>query len=212
MILIGTMNIKRTRERGDFYCPACAGLYAYRMRASRPFLTLYFIPIIPIGGAEMFVQCDQCQSTWDVSVLQMDQKQHEEAAEEQFRLEAVRSAVLVVLADGHITEAEIAMLERVVSRILQRNVTREEVGEICSIATQNKIEAANYVLTVSKRWNQKQREIALQAMFLAASADGELNEDQLATLSKMRDVLEFTDTEYQEVIQQALQWDESVVG
>ena len=209
MIFIGTMNIKRTSETGDFYCPSCAGLQGYRQRSSRPFLTLYFIPVIPIGPAEMFVQCDQCRSVWDVSVLQMDQKQHEAAAEDQFRLEAIRSAVLVVLADGHITEAEIEALEVVVSRLLQREVSRDEIGEICSIATQNQIEAANYVLTISKGWNRNQRQTALQAMFLAASAGGELNDQQLATLAKMRDILEFTDAEYQTAIGDALQWDVS---
>ena len=207
MILIGTLNIKRTHQRGDFYCPTCAGLQPYRLRSSRPFLTLYFIPTIPIGTAEMFVQCDKCRSTWDVSVLQMDQKQHETAAEDQFRLEAIRSAVLVVLADGHITETEISALERVVSRLLDRPVSRDEIGEICSIATQNRIEALNYVLTVCRRWNQAQRETALQAMFLAASADGELNPEQLKTLAKMRDVLELTEAEYQDAIGQALAWD-----
>tara|TARA_R110002049_G_scaffold305056_1_gene501013 strand:+ start:62644 stop:63276 length:633 start_codon:yes stop_codon:yes gene_type:complete len=207
MILIGTLNIKRTRETGDFYCPTCAGLHSYRMRSSRPFLTLYFIPVIPIGGAEMFVQCDHCRSTWDPSVLQMDQKQHEQAADEQFRLEAIRSAVLVVLADGHITEAEISALEVVVSRLLERPVSRDEIGEICSIATQNQIEAGNYVLTISRGWNQTQRKTALQAMFLAASAGGELNDEQLKTLAKMRDILEFTDSEYETAIGEALQWD-----
>lgn len=207
MILIGTLNIKRTRERGDFYCPSCAGLQSYRLRSSRPFLTLYFIPVVPIGGAEMFVQCDQCRSSWDVSVLQMDQKQHEEAAAEQFRLEAIRSAVLVVLADGHISEAEIEALERVVARLLERPVSRDEIGEICSVATQNEITATNYVMTVSRAWNQSQREIALQAMFLAASADGELNPSQLKTLSRMRDLLEFTDAEYQDAIAKSLEWE-----
>jgi len=208
MILIGTMNIKRTRERGDFYCPTCTGQQTYRLRSSRPFLTLYFIPVVPIGGLEWFVHCDQCRSTWDLTVLEMNQQQHEAAAEDQFRLEAIRSAVLVVLADGHITEAEIAALEKIVSRVLDRPVSRDEVGEICSIATQNDIQATNYVLTVSRRWNQPQRQTALQAMFLAASADGQLNEAQVKTLSQMRDILEFTDAEYQDAIQQALQWDE----
>ena len=64
MILIGTMNIKRTRERGEFYCPTCTAQQSYRRRSSRPFLTLYFIPVVPIGGLEWFVQCDHCRGRY----------------------------------------------------------------------------------------------------------------------------------------------------
>lgn len=207
MILIGTMNLTRTVERGNFYCPTCATGQTYRLRARRPWLTLYFIPTVPVGGAEMFVECDQCRQSWDSTVLEMDQQSHELALEEQFRDEAVRSAVLVVLADGTISENEIAALRRITTRLLDRTVDREELGRLCSIAQQNQIEVGNYVLTVSRRWSQQQRVQALQAMFLAATADGEMGTGQLETLAKMRELLEMTDSEYEAAIEGALEWE-----
>ena len=207
MILIGTMNLTRTRDRGNFYCPTCAMTQSYRLRARRPWLTLYFIPTVPVGGAELFVHCDQCKSTWDETVLEMDKHSHEQALEEQFLDEAVRSAVLVVIADGEITEQEIVALQLIASRLLDRDVDREELGRLCSIAQQNKIEAGNYVLTVSRRWNQKQRSRALQAMFLAATAEGEMGQPQMRLLAKMRDILELTDAEYEAAIEEALTWE-----
>jgi uncharacterized tellurite resistance protein B-like protein len=207
MILIGTMNLTSTRERGNFYCPGCAMGQTYRLRARRPWLTLYFIPTVPVGGAELFVQCDECKQSWDPSVLQMDQKSHEMALEEQFRDEALRSAVLVVIADGTITENEIHALRRIASHLLERQVEREELGRLCSIAEQNKIEAAHYVLTVSQRWSQPQRSQALQAMFLAATADGEMGREQIETLAQMRDLLDMTDAEYESAIEEALTWE-----
>lgn len=208
MILIGTMNLTRTQDRGNFYCPTCAVTQAYRLRARRPWLTIYFIPTVPVGAAEPFVQCEHCKATWDVSVLEMDRQSHEVAKEDQFRDEAVRSAVLIVIADGEITENEIEALQRIASRLLQRAVDREELGRLCSIAQQNKIEAGNYVLTVSKRWSQEQRSQALQAMFLAATADGPLTATQTKVLAEMRDTLEFTDLEYEAAIEEALTWSE----
>jgi uncharacterized tellurite resistance protein B-like protein len=207
MILIGTMNLTRTRDRGNFYCPTCRLSQTYRLRARRPWLTLYFIPTVPVGGIELFVQCDQCRSTWDPTVLEMDQKGHEQAMDEQFRDEAVRSAVLVVLADGQITQPEIVAMQKIASRLLERPVDREELGRLCSIAEQNQIEAANYVLTVSRRWSSEQRLRALQAMFLAATAEGEMGPTQIETLAKMRDILDLTDQEYQAAIEEALGWE-----
>jgi uncharacterized tellurite resistance protein B-like protein len=207
MILIGTMNLTGTRDRGNFYCPTCAVTQTYRLRARRPWLTLYFIPTVPIGGPELFVQCDTCRSTWDPSVLEMDRQSHEALKEEQFRDEAVRAALLVVLADGHISESEINALQGIASHLLERQVDREELGWLCSTAEQSGVEASNYVLTVSRRWDTEQRTKALQAMFLAASAEGEMGPKQINTLAKMREILQMSDEEYQGAIERALEWE-----
>ena len=207
MILIGTMNLTTTRERGDFHCPACEASQTYRLRARRPWLTLYFIPTVPIGGAELFVQCDRCRQAWDPTVLDLDQRSLELAREEQFLDEAMRSAVLVVIADGIITENEILALQRVGKRLLDRDIDREELGRLCSIAEQNGITAANYVMTVSRRWSPDQRLRALQAMFLAATAEGAMSSEQVATLAQMRDLLEMSEGDYQRAIEEALNWD-----
>ncbi len=204
MILIGTMNLTRTRSTGNYYCPNCRVTQTYRLRARRPWLTLYFIPTLPIGGPEVFVHCDGCKQSWDESVLTMDRASHEQAEAEQFRDEAIRSAVLVTLADGTISPAEIEALIDIASRILDRPVDRDEIGRLCSIAGQNKIEATNYVLTVSQRWNQQQRSDALGAMFLAASAEGELTPKKIKTLAEMQKILELTDVEYERAIEAVL--------
>lgn len=208
MILIGTMNLTRTRETGQFHCPTCAATQEYRLRARRPFLTLYFIPVVPIGAAELFVSCSGCREKWDPSVLQLDSRFYEEVQAEQFRDEALRAAILVILADGSITEGEIAALERIAFRLLGRLVNRDELGELCSIAQHNKIRARNYVMTVSRRWSEPQKSEALQAMFLAATADGKMEETQIKVLADMRDLLELTEQEFQLAIESALEWEQ----
>ena len=207
MIFIGTMNLTRTRDVGNFLCPACGVAQGYRLRASRPWLTLYFIPTIPVGDFEFFVQCDHCKLRWDDSVLEMNHPNPVMAEENQFCDQAVRATMLVVLADCKISENEISALQRISQHFWSRHVGRDELGKICSNAQQNQIEAANYVLTVSRNWNQEQRSRALQGMFLAASADGPLDPSQLAILAKMQELFDFTDAEYHGAIEQALEWE-----
>ncbi len=201
MILIGTMNLTSTRERGNYYCPGCRVTQSYRLRARRPWLTLYFIPTLPIGNAETFVQCDQCKQTWDPTVLEMDQATHEAADSEKFLDEALRAAVLVTLVDGTISEPEIETLQEIATHMQGREVDRDEIGRLCSIAQQNKIEASNYVMTVSVRWNEEQKRQALQAMFLAATAEGVLSDQKIKTLTKMQKLFDMTDNEYQTAIE-----------
>ncbi|MCO8124962.1 zinc ribbon domain-containing protein [Stieleria sp. TO1_6] len=207
MILIGTMNLTRTREQGQYYCPTCHSTQEYRLRARRPFLTLYFIPVVPIGDAELFVQCSGCRDKWDPTVLEMNKQEHESIQVEQFRDEAMRSALLIVLEDGTTSRREIKTLQAIANQLLDRRMDREELGELCSIAQQNGIRAHNYVLTVSRRWTQSQKAEALGAMFLAATAEGKLQKPQSKALAGMRDVLEMTEKEYETAIEAALHWE-----
>lgn len=208
MILIGTMNLTRTRQTGQFYCPSCACSQEYRLRSRRPFLTLYFIPVVPIGSAEMFVYCTGCREKWDPTVLELDQREHEAIQTEQFRDEALRSAILIVLEDGDISESEIDALQRIAFRLFDRQLDRDELGELCSIAQQNKIVARNYALTVSKRWSETQKSEALGAMFLAATAEGKMEQPQMNVLTEMQAILNLTEQEYQQAIENALQWEQ----
>jgi len=206
MIFIGTMNLTRTRDRGNFYCPTCAVPQSYRLRARRPFLTIYFIPTVPIGGAEEFVQCDQCRSSWDVSVLTMDADDHANAIAQRFHDEAMRACILIAQADGVISEDEIGALQRISEQMFDSPLDREELGRLSSVARENGIEPTNYVLTVSSHWNQRQKLEAVGAMFLAASAGGDLGDQQLKLLANMRDILDLTNDEYESAIEQSLQY------
>lgn len=204
MILIGTMNLTRTRETGDFYCPGCQTNRSYRLRAKRPFLTIYFIPVIPVGGAELFIQCDGCKANWDVNVLEMNREMHQEAQAAQFREDGLRTAILVTTADGTISEKEISALLTVAHKLLERPLDREELGALCASAARLGITAANYVESCKKRWNPSQGIVILQAAFLAASAEGDLGPGQLAMLADLKSRLNFTDREYVEAIEEAI--------
>ncbi|MCD0460647.1 TerB family tellurite resistance protein [Roseiconus lacunae] len=211
------MNLTRTRESGQFYCPTCVSTQDYRLRSRRPFLTLYFIPVVPIGGAEQFVVCGGCREKWDPSVLTIDYQHPSQVrpdgetsgqlSADQFHDQALRSAILVVLDDGFMSEAEIESLLGLGSHLFGRPIDREELGELCSIAEQNKVRARNYVTSVSHRWNRDQKVEALQAMFLAATAEGELSDSQIKLLADMKDLLGLSDEEYHKAIGEALQWE-----
>lgn len=205
MIFISTMQLTRTLERGEFYCPTCESIQGYRQRSKRTFLTLYFIPVIPISAPEPFIQCDNCKSPWDLSVLHIDQRTHEQVRENQFRNEAIRSCVLMTLEDEEISEAEIQSLLRISGVILENPISREELGRLCSVAMHSGIETHNYVMTVSRRWNMQQRLLALQAMFLAASScEEDVSDAKIRQLGRLKDLLELTETEFEAVIEDSL--------
>lgn len=209
MILIGTMNITRTRGQGDFHCPTCGSFREYVLKSRRPFLTLYFIPTVPIGASELFVRCNGCKSNWDPAILDMNARDHQHAQDTRFRIEAFRAAVLVVLHGGDINAREIATLLDIGKRILPEPIDREALGQLCSSATQNRVSAENYVRSVCRAWSTEQKQLALQAMFVAATADSGLDAKTLALLASLRNAMNLTDSEYESAIEAAVQWDDA---
>ena len=206
MIMLGSMNLTRTIEQTMFACPQCGGKQPGRIRSRRPWLTLYFIiPICPVGPAERFVQCNTCRSTWDMSVLSPPSASTTEVAEEQFREDALRATILITTADGTITEEEITAIMFVSARLLNRPIDREQLGALCGSAQRLKIAPENYIQSVHPAWNTEQRLKVIQAAFLAASAGGELNPAQLEMLGRLKDLFKFTDDEYANAIERALQ-------
>ena len=209
MIFIGTMNLARTRDRGDFYCPSCESMQGYRLRAKRPWLTLYFIPVVPIGSVELVINCDRCRSNWDETVLQVNAESHHLLMESQVKHEIFRSMILFVLTDGFMEPNEVEPLRKLASRIFQKEVSREELGRLCSMSEQSGVPAENYLETVYQNWNTAQRTLAIQAMFLGASLRGELGDERTRLLMKLRNRAGLTEADFQSLIEQCLQWNEA---
>jgi tellurite resistance protein len=211
MIVIGSMNLTRTVARGDFTCPHCRRLQSYRLRSRRPFLTIYLIPMIPLGDREQFVQCQQCRNRWDPAILDRRDtatamiSDPDASKSEAFEQQWLRTALLVVIDSGQMTEPEIAGLQRIGTQLSQRPVDREELGQLCSSAYQNRISAKHYVQSVAHLWSDEQKQIVMQACFLVASIHGELQPPQLELLQTLKQEMGLTDEEFQQAIEAAVE-------
>jgi len=204
MVLIGTMNLTRTRSTGDFYCPTCGCLREYRLRARRPFLTIYFIPVLPIGAAEEFVACSTCKTNSPTTALQHDERSFRESQNLQFRLDVFQSAAMVVTSDGSLSEQDIETLLELGNQLMPGGIDREQLGALCSSIRLNGVTPKNYISTVSRHWSTTQRRTALQAIFVAASADGKLDDAKVSLLSWLREQFGMCANDYQNAIEDAV--------
>jgi len=83
----------RTTGQGVFHCPGCGGDRQYRRRSGRRFLTLFFIPVIPLTKAGEHVQCTTCRARYHAGALRLPT-----AAQMQAALPAgMRAAAVVML-------------------------------------------------------------------------------------------------------------------
>jgi len=71
LILWGLHVVYRTLGRGVFFCRRCGGDRQYRHRAGRRFVTIFFIPLIPLTRTGAHVQCLTCKTRYVTEVLKV---------------------------------------------------------------------------------------------------------------------------------------------
>jgi hypothetical protein len=69
LIIWGWRVVFHTIAQGVFYCRKCGGDRDYRHRAGRRFITIFFIPVIPLTKAGEHVRCETCKTRYVTEVL-----------------------------------------------------------------------------------------------------------------------------------------------
>jgi tellurite resistance protein len=96
LIIFGLRVFYRTIGQGAFHCQRCGGDREYRHRAGRRWITLLFIPVIPLTRVGEHVKCAACGTWYRMGVLALPT-----AAQMLAALPAgMRAAATVVLRAG----------------------------------------------------------------------------------------------------------------
>ncbi len=201
MIVIGTMDWPKTLETGQFYCPHCEKVQAFRRRVSRPFLTVYFIPVVPIGGLQEYVECRNCSNSFESSIVGDVTPESERS----FETDLLKVAALTMLEDQTVTEAEIARAIVAVGLIGHVRISREDLGQTCSIMRSRQMRLGGLLWTARQRWTREECLRMLQVIFLVASAEGELSAARLKALMHAASTLGISNEELESCVMEAEQ-------
>jgi hypothetical protein len=71
LVIWGLRVIYRTIARGVFFCRKCGGDRNYRRRTGRRYVTVFFIPLIPLTKTGEHVQCTRCKTRYVTEVLRV---------------------------------------------------------------------------------------------------------------------------------------------
>jgi hypothetical protein len=71
LIIWGLRVVYRTLARGVFFCRRCGGDREFRHRAGRRYMTVFFIPLIPLTQTGEHVQCLTCRTRYVTEVLKL---------------------------------------------------------------------------------------------------------------------------------------------
>src|SRR6201994_3484303 len=96
LIIFGLRMFYRTIAQGIFYCRRCGGDREYRHRDGRRWLTIFFVPVIPLNSVGDHVQCTTCRTRYVTDVLAQPTTAQMQAA----LLAGMRAAVSAMLRSG----------------------------------------------------------------------------------------------------------------
>ncbi len=226
MILVGSMNWASTRSRGLFRCPQCGDTQQFRLRASRPFLTLYFIPVLPIGGLQQYVECRQCKNSFEPEILsanmatshltsQVDLRGTEGHSLDDRRNGAMRAhfaedllkvIALIMVEDGHVTEDEIRVARRIYENMVQEKLSRDDLGRMCAFVQQQRLSTSSFLATARDRRSLEEKIMLVQALFGVAGADGAVSAGRLTAMIQAQQLLALDEGEFKRAVAAADQW------
>lgn len=229
MILVGTMNWASTRSHGLFRCPQCGDTQQFRLRASRPFLTLYFIPVLPIGSLQQYVECRQCKNSYEPEILSANMatshltshnrprgggapmsdlpgNRHVVYMHAPFAEDLLKVIALIMVEDGHVTEDEIRVARRVYENMVQESLSRDDLGRMCAFVQQQRLSTSSFLATARDRRSLEEKLMLVQALFGVAGADGEVTPRRLAALIKAQQLLQLDEGEFQRAVTAVEQW------
>lgn len=203
MLVIGSMKIGSTLTSGTFYCPQCQGAQAFRLRSTRPFLTLYFIPVLPIGTVSRHVECRRCRTAFEEAVLAIDPADVLEAQREAL-LDHVRRVMILVMIAARWGEPEKRALAAFYERCGGPELADHEIDAEAEMAERAGTDAAAYVGLVREHLGPREREEVLRGAFVVASARGDIDPRRLEVLSKLPKILGVSDGTYRAIINRLL--------
>lgn len=198
MLVFGSRGYRFKRGAGTFRCPHCGGDRAYTRRELKRMGHVFWIPVLPLGSAGEYIQCNSCGGEFDMAVLSLPTSQQVEQ-----RLDvALRSAIAAMIrSDSNATAEELRMGATIAARHLQGDYTeadmRRDLAEMHDDRLESHLSKAAQYLTEDGRVS------FVQACLVLAVADGELNDDELATLVRVAAGLGIPDAYVPGIVEQA---------
>lgn len=218
MLIIGTMDWTSNVGSASAYCPNCGVQQIFRKKSSRPFLTLYFIPCIPLGRTLEYLQCTGCKGTFGMELLQLTPHINahlqskvpgeDELVQTVFEEDLVRAMANIMLEDGGIEPAEILAAQFAFQQLTGQTLSREELGDACDSVSRMKQTTINFLKQSQDRWDDEQRKQVIQAMFWTASATGKLSAERTKALMALGRILNISEEDYMESIATTFEWQE----
>ncbi|MEC8506250.1 MAG: zinc-ribbon domain-containing protein [Planctomycetota bacterium] len=141
--MIGLSTTKPVIDTGSFDCPKCHQQRSYQRKLIKNWISIYFIPIIPIGSSGEVLQCTKCKIEFPAKSAPQSQASDSPTSEDF----AEALLVLVALDRGTPNRKVVAKLQQVLSELREQPVSSETVAALILQGQSTRYSALEYART-----------------------------------------------------------------
>lgn len=185
MIIFGTRGIRTTMEEGEFLCPQCATNKRYKHKKVTNFFTLYFIPLIPLGRAGDYVECQTCEGTFVSRVLDYNPQLAGDNFQSEYEKAMRHSMVMMMLADGEIDDNEMLTVQRIINKFGHHDMSLDELEDYVDQVEDENEAVDTYLRRVTPNLNEHGKEIIIKCAITVAGADGHIDQSEIDMIKEM---------------------------
>ena len=144
--MIGLSTTKPVIDTGSFDCPKCHQQRSYQRKLIKNWISIYFIPIIPIGSSGEVLQCTKCKIEFPAKSAPQSQASDSPTSEDF----AEALLVLVALDRGTPNRKVVAKLQQVLSELREQPVSSETVAALILQGQSTRYSAFEYAQRVQE--------------------------------------------------------------
>ena len=183
-----------TRDTGTFECLDCQCSTEYRLRAKRNFITVYFIPIVPLNweAGDEEVQCVMCKSKYPAGILDGSwPMEHPDSLKDSFDFMIRRFALIpMLLSNGSVQESDKEQLCGLCWQSYGGHVDLEQLdAEIQHIQTHGIDDSMQDLAVVRDTLEHSQKRDMIKAAWRMGIVDGPLEQHEWKVLADLGESL-----------------------
>lgn len=202
MIIFGTRGIKSNIKTGEFHCPQCATQKSYRHRKITKFFTLYFIPLIPLGSAGEYVECNTCKGTFVPRVLDYNPQSSQNEFQSEYEKAMRFTMIKMMLADGEIDENEMLIVQKIINKFGHNDLTLHQLEALVEQVEKSDKTLDSYLTKISGGLNEHGKEIIIKCAFSVAAADGHIDDSEIEMIHQIAKNLDMSSSHLKGILQE----------
>ncbi|MEC7449277.1 MAG: zinc-ribbon domain-containing protein [Planctomycetota bacterium] len=188
--MIGLSTTKPVIDTGSFECPKCHQQRSYQRKAIKNWISIYFIPIIPIGSSGEVLQCTKCKI--EVPSKSAPRSQASDSPTSEDFAEAL--LVLVALDRGTPNRTVVAKLQQLLSELREQPVSAETVAALILQGQSTRYSALEYARTTRAGISREDRIRAVVLIDELVRCPGEVHPAGLELLDSISKALGISST------------------
>ena len=188
--MIGLSTTKPVIDTGSFECPKCHQQRSYQRKAIKNWISIYFIPIIPIGSSGEVLQCTKCKIEFPAKSAPRSQASDSPTSEDF----AEALLVLVALDRGTPNRTVVAKLQQLLSELREQPVSAETVAALILQGQSTRYSALEYARTTRAGISREDRIRAVVLIDELVRCPGEVHPAGLDLLDSISKALGISST------------------